>query len=83
MEAKVGVEVFMKKEMQELWVDMPEFIQEKQEPFAKIIIRVNSAEDLVELSRRLEQPLTSKTKSIWFPFQSHWGLDKKIWVNES
>lgn len=64
------------------WLGMPEFTQTKKEPFAKIIIRVDSAEDLAELSKRLEQPLTRKTKSAWFPFRSHWGLEKKIWKSD-
>lgn len=63
---------------------MPEFEQTKQVPYAKIIIRVQNKEDLQELSKRLEQPLTKKTKSAWFPFRSHWGAEKKVWVsNES
>jgi len=66
------------------WLGMPEFEQEKLMPYAKIIIRVESKADLEELSRRLEQKLTQKTKSIWFPFKSHWGAEKNVWVsNES
>ena len=53
------------------WLDMPEFIQNKKEPFAKIIIRVESQQDLDELAERISQPLTPKTKSAWFPFKSH------------
>ena len=69
---------------QEHWLDMPEFEQTKQEPYAQIIIRVNNKEDLDEIGRRLEQKFTRKTKSAWFPFKSHWGLEKKVWVsNES
>ena len=64
------------------WKGMPEFTQEKQEPYAKIIIRVENAEALAELSRRLEQPFTKKTKSAWVPFKSHWGLERKFWVSE-
>ena len=48
------------------WKDMPEFIQDKKEPYAKII----------------GQKLTKKTKSIWHPFKSHWGGIKKVWTNE-
>ena len=66
----------------EHWLDMPEFIQTKIEPYAKIIIRVENEIDLQELSKRLNQPLTPKTKSAWFPFKSHWGLEKKIWVSD-
>jgi hypothetical protein len=61
------------------WQGMPEFIQQKKEPFAKIILRVESKENLDELSKLLGQKLTPKTKSIWFPFKSHWGLEKKEW----
>lgn len=27
----------------------------------------------------LSQKITGKTKSIWHPFKSHWGLAKKVW----
>ena len=63
------------------WINMPEFVQEKQEPYAKIIVRVDSEQDLVKLSELLGQKLTPKTKSIWFPFRSHWGGEhgKYVW----
>jgi hypothetical protein len=35
------------------------------------------------LADKLKQKLTPKTKSIWHPFKSHWGLEKKVYVNES
>lgn len=66
----------------QLWFDMPDFKQEKILPYAKIIIRVESEEHLKELSERLEQPLTKKTKSVWFPAKSHWGQDPKIWLSD-
>lgn len=53
------------------WKDMPEFIQEKQEPFSKIIIRCETQEDLEELAKLLGQKLTPKTKSIWYPYKPH------------
>lgn len=49
------------------WVDMPEFVQDKKEPFAKIIVRFETQEDLEEFSRLIGQKLTPKTKSIWHP----------------
>jgi len=49
------------------WKDMPEFVQEKQEPYAKIIVRFDSKEDLEEFSKLIGQKLTQKTKSIWHP----------------
>jgi len=49
------------------WKNMPEFVQDKQEPFAKIIVRFDSQEDLDEFSKLIGQKLTPKTKSIWHP----------------
>ncbi|MCB1711160.1 MAG: hypothetical protein KDH96_01380 [Candidatus Riesia sp.] len=52
---------------EEHWKDMPEFVQEKQEPFSKIIVRFETEEDLNEFSKLIGQKLTPKTKSIWHP----------------
>lgn len=51
----------------EEWQNMPEFIQEKQEPFSKIIIRFANEDDLNEFADMIGQKLTPKTKSIWHP----------------
>jgi hypothetical protein len=67
---------------QKHWLGMPDFQQKKLRPYAQIIVRVENAEQLAELSRRLEQPFTPKTKSAWFPFKSHWGAEKKVWVSD-
>lgn len=68
---------------EEHWVDMPEFEQNKQEPYACINIRVDSKDDLAALSKLLDQKLTAKTKSIWFPFRSHWRKgEQPVWVND-
>ena len=60
---------------EQLWVDMPEFVQKKQEPYAMINIRFETKEDLEEFAGLIQQRLTAKTKSIWFPFRSHWGAE--------
>ena len=49
------------------WNDMPEFVQEKQEPYSKIIVRFENEEDLQEFATMIGQKLTAKTKSIWHP----------------
>jgi|TARA_R100001530_G_scaffold2201_3_gene3673 hypothetical protein len=59
------------------WRGMPEFIQEKQEVYAKIIFRFDNEEDLQEFAKIIGQKLTNKTKSAWYPFRSHWGNNKK------
>lgn len=65
------------------WKNMPEFVQEKKEPYAKIIVRFDSQESLNEFSNLIGQKLTKKTKSIWHP-QLVRGLNaNKRYVDES
>lgn len=67
----------------EEWKDMPEFIQEKKEPYAKIIFRFENEDDLQEFAKLIGQKLTKKTKSSWHPFKPHRGRTKKrIWVDD-
>lgn len=49
------------------WIGMPEFVQEKQKPFAQIIFRFETESDLNEFSKLICQKLTPKTKSAWHP----------------
>jgi hypothetical protein len=69
----------LNNEWEREWKDMPEFVQNKQVPYAQIIIRFDSESDLKEFSELINQKLTNKTKSIWFPFKSHFRLIKKEW----
>lgn len=62
------------------WEGMPEFVQEKKAPFSQIIIRFETEEALNEFAEIIGQKLTAKTKSIWHPFKSHWGLSKKVYI---
>lgn len=65
------------------WVGMPEFVQEKKEPFKELIIRFDTEEDYLDFQRLINQKLTNKTKSIWHPFKSHWGLERKVYKDAS
>lgn len=65
------------------WNGMPEFVQEGKEPFSKIIIRFDNENDLHDFAKLINQKLTPKTKSIWFPFKSHWGGVNKVYKNET
>lgn len=67
----------------EEWLDMPEFVQEKQEPYAKIIIRFDNEKDLNNFSKLINQPLNKKTKSIWFPKLIRGINSSKRYVDES
>jgi hypothetical protein len=65
------------------WKDMPEFVQERQDPYAKIIIRFETKEDLEEFSKLIGQKLTQKTKSIWHPELQRGINSAKRYVDES
>jgi len=65
------------------WEGMPEFIQEKKEPFSKIVIRFETEKDLEDFAKLINQKLTAQTKSIWHPYKSHWGNGRMEWIDES
>ena len=65
------------------WVDMPEFVQEKKEPYKELIVRFETEEDYKNFEEIIGQRLTIKTKSIWHPFKSHWGLERKVYKDAS
>lgn len=63
------------------WVGMPAFNQKRIKPYNQVIVRFESAEDLKQFSLLVNQKISQKTKSIWFPFKSHWGNNPKmVWV---
>lgn len=70
-------------EIPDSWNGMPEFVQEKQEPFSKIIVRFENEEDLNEFSEMIGQKLTPKTKSIWHPKLVRGKNSHKRYVDES
>ena len=65
------------------WQNMPEFEQKKQEPYAKIIFRFETEEDLNEFSELIEQKLTSNTKSAWHPEKERGAETRGLfWISE-
>ena len=91
------------------WGGMPRFVQNKQSPYKKIvlkttddknlIVRFDNKDDYIEyvnnakslpksdtISREdisiiTKQTITPKTKSIWYPFKSHWGAIRHKYIN--
>jgi hypothetical protein len=73
-----------KKGWENEWVGMPEYSQNKvKKEYASIIVRFDSKEDLEEFSKLLNQKLTNKTKSIYFP-QIIRGINaNKLYIDEN
>lgn len=63
------------------WVHMPEFVQEKDEPYAKIVVRFETKEDLKEFGELIGQKVNVKTKSIWHPKLER-GTGGLRWIDE-
>lgn len=51
----------------EHWKEMPEFVQGNTEPWKTVYVHLRSREDMKVLEAVLEQRLSEKTKSVWFP----------------
>lgn len=49
------------------WQDMPEFIAEDLAPYQQIIVSFECKEDVEAFSKLINQKLTYKTKSVWYP----------------
>jgi len=64
------------------WKGMPEFDQEKQEVYAKIIVRFDNDADLQEFAEIIGQKLNRKTQSIWFPELKRGKFSNWRWVDE-
>lgn len=49
------------------WAGMPEFVQEDLQPFQQIIVSFEKRADMDAFAKLVNQKLTYKTKSIWYP----------------
>ena len=57
----------VKNDWEKEWKDMPEFIQEDESAYRKLIVSFRNEEDLKKFLELINQIITNKTKSIWFP----------------
>jgi hypothetical protein len=64
------------------WDNMPEFVQDESEPYAKIVVRIRSEEDLKKFIELMDQPITPKTKSIWYPALDRFRNSLLRWMDE-
>ena len=72
-----------KEAWKEEWDGMPEFEQKNLLPEYSVRINFSSVEDLRKFAELINQPLTTKTSSIWFPAQTKADLSSKVYVDEA
>lgn len=65
------------------WKNMPEYIQEKQQPYKMINVRFQTKEDYEDFQLKINQKLTEKTKAIWYPKKDHDDYSNLKYINES
>lgn len=53
---------------QKEWQDMPEYAMEDLTPFRSIKVSFRNEEDVKKFEELMQQVITPKQKTIWFPF---------------
>ena len=61
---------------------MPEYKQENNPPYKRIIVSFRNKEDYDEFSQLISQNLTDKTKSIWHPKLDREANMLTRWIEE-
>lgn len=67
----------------EEWKGMPEFAQDDLTAETRLIVNFKSIEDLESFARLVGQPITNKTRSIWFPMAEIDRYMDKRYTSES
>ncbi len=64
------------------WQGMPEFCNEDLTPVKSIVVNFEKKEDMEKFSELIDQRVTFKTKSVWFPKQTLENIRNKRYINE-
>jgi len=67
------------------WVGMPEFTQQRQREYAKLVIRFRSQADLDDFAAKIGQKLNANSQCTWHPelLPGELGNSGKVYVDES
>lgn len=72
-----------KEPWKEEWVGMPEFEQKNLLPLYSVRVNFNCLEDLQNFAKLINQTLTIKTNSVWYPKQEKDIFKDKKYVDET
>ena len=67
LSAFLGEDEVMTDNWRDHWKGMPEFVQEDNKPYKKINVCFQTKEDVEAFRALMQQPITDKTKTIWYP----------------
>jgi hypothetical protein len=65
------------------WQGMPEFVKKDLNSFKHIIVHFANKDDMEEFSKLVNQRLTIKTKSIWYPKADRMQFGNQRYIDES
>jgi|TARA_B100000424_G_C22659492_1_gene362965 dTDP-4-amino-4,6-dideoxygalactose transaminase len=71
------------KKWEEHWQDMPEFYQEDLTSKRKIIVHFRNEEDVQKFAKLLNQRITPKSPSLWYPEMKPRIRTNKKYIDES
>lgn len=71
------------EDWKEEWVGMPEYEQKNFLPEFSVRVNFSSYEDMKKFSVLIQQTITTKTQSVWYPKQNKEALSNKVYVDES
>lgn len=69
-----------KEKWEDMWTGMPEFVQNNLEPWKQIIINFENEHDMLEFAKLVNQKITPRTQSIWYPAITPEKVIDKKWV---
>jgi len=75
-------EEFIQEDWKKHWIGMPDFKQENNPPFKRIQMSFRTSEDYDEYAKLIDQNLTMKTKSIWYPKLDRDENTLKRWLED-
>lgn len=64
------------------WVGMPEFVQEDLLPKFSVKVNFETEADMYAFAKLVNQKITFKTQSIWFPKADIATAADKLWVDQ-
>lgn len=70
-DSKIAIGAEKYDPVEEEWRGMPEYNSTDQSGIHKITVHFESVADMMEFSKCIDQPLTAKSNSIWFPKRTH------------
>lgn len=78
---KLGTPVGLrtKVDYEKHWKGMPEFNQPGLKPIKSLVVNLETKEDMHKFAKLVGQPITAKTKFIWYPFKEDVLYIDKRW----